>query len=373
MSAVDLAKQLMVIGRQLQAMEQRLTHPSNAPTLPLALQQLLTDPLARLSGLIQPLANWPVPQPTSDDSARGLAPSQRSPHASELRVGSRVERPQPAANTPTGWGEPYSSSARGEATQPFSSTPEPMPVWSGRTGEARKTPPVTPGQGARLTREASALLSILQLNMAHPAEPPTGTAPGGMLATGPGAGAVADSGHAARARSAAARGLLPPVPNLAEPQVSPTVKNTSMVTHGQDDGTTTTPLLEIAPSHERTPATRNLSDRLYLPQAALGAELSPQSVFPLPPEEGERGSVWASSEIPLTPALPQREREATGVAGPAAPLIMGPMPPVDAIFPPQLADPSHGLLHAAQLEQVMEALADRLELMLLRAYGTTGA
>jgi hypothetical protein len=48
------------------------------------------------------------------------------------------------------------------------------------------------------------------------------------------------------------------------------------------------------------------------------------------------------------------------------------MPPVDEIFPPQLADLSHGL-QAAQLEQIMEALADRLELMLLRAYGTTGA
>jgi hypothetical protein len=30
-------------------------------------------------------------------------------------------------------------------------------------------------------------------------------------------------------------------------------------------------------------------------------------------------------------------------------------------------------LHAVQLEQIIDALAERLELTLLRAYGTTGA
>ena len=362
----------MVIGRQLQAMEQRLTHPSIAPRLPPVLQQLLTDPLARLTELLQPLANWPVPQPTSADPARGLAPSQRSAYASELRIGSWVGRPQPAADASTSRGEPHWSSARGEATQPFSGTPEPMDMSPGRSGEVKETHAVLPGQGARLTREASALLSILQCNVARPIEPPVLTAPGVALATGPSSGAVAGPGHPAKARGAAARGVLPRVPNLAEPHVYPAVKDTPMVTHALDDATTTTPLLEIVPSQERTPATLNLSDRLHLPQADIGAELSPQIVFPLRPEEGGGGGAWASREIPLTPALSQWQREVTGVAGPVAPSIMGPMPPADEIFPPELADLSHGL-NAAQLEQIMEALADRLELMFLRAYGTTGA
>jgi len=257
MSAVHLAEQLMVIGRQLQAMEQRLTHPSIAPTLPPVLQQLLTDPLCRLTELLQPVANWPVPQPSSADPVRGSALSQRSPHASEPRVGSRVGGPQPAADAYTGWGGLHRSSARGEATQPFPNTPEPLHMSPERSGAASERPAVPPGQGARLTREASALLSILQFNVAHPVEPLAVTAPGDALATGPGANAVAGPEHPADARGAAARGVSPRVPNLAEPHMYPAVKETSMVTHDQDDATITTPLLEIASAPERTPATPN--------------------------------------------------------------------------------------------------------------------
>ena len=65
MTPVDLAEQLLAIGRQLQATERRLTRTSSKLELPPVLQQLLTDPMARLADMLQPLTNWPVPQPAA--------------------------------------------------------------------------------------------------------------------------------------------------------------------------------------------------------------------------------------------------------------------------------------------------------------------
>jgi hypothetical protein len=82
MTTVDLADQLLAIGRHLQATERRLTRTSSRLELPPVLRLLLTDPIARLADLLQPFTNWSVSQPPADDSARTLAPSRWPPHVS---------------------------------------------------------------------------------------------------------------------------------------------------------------------------------------------------------------------------------------------------------------------------------------------------
>jgi hypothetical protein len=161
---------------------------------------------------------------------------------------------------------------------------------------------------------------------------------------------------------------------MAEQRLYLAVENSSMTADAQDDAATAMPLMAIAPPQERTPATLNLDDHLYLPQADRGTDLSVQTVFPLPPGEsvGEGGRAWAHDLLPLTPVLSPWERETKGMSGPVSPLLVGPIPPADETFGAEPVAPSHGL-NAVQIEHIIDALAERLELMLIRAYGTTGA
>ena len=374
MTTVDLADQLLAIGRQLQATERRLIRTSSRLELPPVLRLLLTDPIARLADLLQPFTNWSASQPTADDSARTSTPSRWPPHVSSAPGNSQGGRPWPAAEASATWDQPQGSAAPGEAIRSSLSTPESMDMLSGRTGIVGETQTVSPGQRVRLTRAPSGLLSILQSNMAHLVEPPAVTAPDAAQGTGRDSPPTSGPGHPSDAWSATAYGIPSGVPHMDEHPLYVAVENASMATNNPDDAATALPRMGIAPRQKPTPATLTLDDHLGLPQADIGTEVSLQAVYPTSPGAGEgaRGRAGTSGSLPLTPALSQWEREVKGAVGPVAPVMMGPSLWTDETFPPERIDLPHEL-NAAQLDQIVDALAERLELMLIRAYGTTGA
>src|SRR5262245_16724830 len=105
MRTVDVAEQLLAIGRRLQAMERRLTQPPPVLELPLVFQQLLVDPLARLGDLVRPFANWPPPQQAPDVPTPSSTLMHRWPPASQPPIAPPAGRPPPVAAAAPGRGE----------------------------------------------------------------------------------------------------------------------------------------------------------------------------------------------------------------------------------------------------------------------------
>ena len=269
MTTVDLAEQLLAIGRQLQATERRLTRTSSKPELPPVLQQLLTDPMARLADMLQPLTDWPGLGRTADDSVRAAAPYRWSQHASWTLGNSPEGRPWRATDAsasgdqPRGWPR---LARRPDRSQHAGSHGYDVAKDKCRRGDANG---LAGSARPSLTRGPSGLLSILQSNVAHPVEPAAITAPGVVRATGEISPPASDPRHPSNVWSAVAHGAPSGVPKTDEHTLYVAVENASMVSNAPDDAATALSRMAIAPRLERTPVTLNLDNDLDLPQADI--------------------------------------------------------------------------------------------------------
>src|SRR6476660_431444 len=90
MNAVDVAEQLIAVGRQWQAMERKLRQPVVALESFATLSALLVDPVARLSDLLVPHIN---PQPAPHPPA-SLKPA--APYPWQIQSGTPLDAPDEA-------------------------------------------------------------------------------------------------------------------------------------------------------------------------------------------------------------------------------------------------------------------------------------
>lgn len=345
MTIVDLAEQLQAIGRQLQTTERRLSRLPAVLEFPPALRQLLTDPLARLTDLLQPFVSWPAPQPPPDELTPALAPSRRSPPAAQPSRDLQGGQPLPAAAACTGWGPQWSPDRREHTPAlpiPSAAVDVPMPRWSTASAGLQTAPPP---QGTRLTRERAALLSILQSSVAPTGEPSAVTGADGVLAPPTGTGAAAGAAH------------IPHRDTAAEPIVA--------AAQAREGG---------APATPRLAATGNA---LWLSTAAAeqtaqrpGLQPGTGSAIQRSPERPVRADAAAENFLTV-PSLALDHPYPLAPSTPNLDTLLHP-PGGDATSGQEIVGPSQALT-AVQLEQIMQALVERLELTLLRAYGTTGA
>lgn len=353
MNPVDAAEELLAVGRRLQALERQLRQPVVALAAVGAWRELAADPVARLADLLAPYAN-PAHAPQPPVPARASSPYRRearpaAPHGVSLAA--TVLPGEMDGVVPTDRFQFAESGVRDAAGESSWDRPE-------MSDPQRPAEPVQP-DGVRLTRAPSSLLAILQSNVRPPDQgsgaPPSSSASGRAatwpaLLTEPGAHRPV-GGHATISGNRPAAPIAPPPENPGRAQASPWVWN-----GGRSAGQA-----EAAEADMKFPAAD------VPPAADFGEQdggwpvhggAQPAIVQP-PPARNEGGF-----ELP--------NRATTGAADSGGNLSWpAALPPPDdgAIW--QEPTTTTSALSAEQIDQILDALDERLELMLLRMYGTS--
>ncbi len=351
-TGTDATARLAALGRRLLAREQRLRRPAAPLQRPLLWVQLFVDPLAVLE-------------------ARLAAPGAPAAAAGQ---GAEADRAAPGFAWPA-------------APPPVPAAPPPRTADAGPNAEAG--PPVSPPApaqssalppaGLRLTRDQTALQAILHANLGP--EPPAD----GRRETGP---------------ETTAAPALPAFPFVADTPAA--VSQTGWLAQSAQTGAARRSDTAVQPASVGEEGQTAAGAASPAAQTQVGAAAPPANGQAHP--GGGHMSAWPRQEQTLAqavhaaalpgeplhgtpfsrPGAAARRLEDQGagastavgpaLAPPAAPVNWGtataPPPDVGLVWAED--EPAASPLSSAQINQVLTALDERLELLLLRMYGTAG-
>jgi hypothetical protein len=388
MNAVDAAEQLMAVGRRLQALERQLQRP----VVPLASGgvwgELAADPVARLSDLLASCANQtPASLPPVPSRASPPYRWEARPAASRDASPSTTVPPEEVVGIAPPERFPFADETPRGMTRRF---PGDAPTISDLAHAAEPSQP----DGVRLTRAPSSLLSILQSNL-RPTDQANATPPSSGSGTeSPRLGAQAEPGElrpvggntAISGNRPADRAAQQSSGDPARAQALFWARNDSRA-GGQAEplespvhlGEDVFPASEgFVESGEGWPSRGDMHPAPLRPPSPVYAEARFDPLHRSATASVDSGSVlrWPAFPPPIDDGAIWWEPASTAnhPSGDGAiwrePTSATNHPSDDgAIWQEPASTTSH--LSDEQIDQILDALDDRLELMLLRMYGTS--
>lgn len=352
MNAVEAAEQLIRLGRQVQRQEGRLLLPVAPLLLAPVPDRLLADPLAALEDLLAAASGAPPPL--------AATPRQRGPQ----RRGPQDASPFAPASQPAA---PRQGDAGAErdvpAWRPVPAAPaEPVPGRAPSPGQERAASPgalagregTSPAAPVRLAQRQSTLLNILRANVGEAEAPAAGGQAGDRLPPHLLClGAAQAEAQEAGAQEAGHTPLPPAGGDL--PAAGAAAGAPAWGAAPADLPAWATPgAMEIA-------MLTGWGGGALSPAEAAGSSALPRPAWPLPQEAGAAGAAVG------------RQVETAAGGGRTVGL---PAPAASGAGPEEVWAGAAGAfldrpLSAAQIEQVLAALDERLELQLLRIYGAS--
>lgn len=356
MNAVEAAQQLMQVGRQMQALEQRLRMPLAALYVDEKWRELLVDPGTRFAELLA-MYDSPPPAAQSSDPAHPVAsfPWQNAP---EITSTPAIE-----------WERPDGQIAATPMVKPAPHA-DVLPVASTLD---HPQPPSSSPTSRRLTRDRSSLLSILNANLQADTQSRSSIAGTEAVPLSssryqlhqpqalsrPQLGTHAISGqvdrphtHPADDQPDAGRLLVEPVHRPAE-MGSSALAATTLRQSGQrtePSSSSTQHPLDFRPVSDEAQALRH----------------EPREANDFQPVADEVGRGWTQGKVMPNASQPRPVPSAEAYSVSDRPPVVEDdpnWPAATSATPP---------LSSAQIDQILDALDERLELMLLRMYGTAG-
>lgn len=352
MNAVEAAEQLIRLGRQVQRQEGRLLLPVAPLLLAPVPDRLLADPLAALEDLLAAASGAPPPL--------AATPRQRGPQ----RRGPQDASPFARASQPAA---PRQGEAGAERdVSPWRPVPaalaEPVPGPVPGPGQERAASPgalagpeaASPPAPVRLAQRQSTLLHILRANVGEAEAPAAGEQAGDRLPPRPlRLGAAQAEAQQAGAQQAGTAPLPPAGGYLPAASTAAGAAAWGAAPADLPAG--------AAPGAMEIAMLTGWGGGALPPAEAAGSSALPRPAWPLSQEAGAAGAavgwqVEAAAGAGRTVGLPAPAASEAGPeevwAGTAGAFLDRP-------------------LSAAQIEQVLAALDERLELLLLRTYGAS--
>jgi len=344
MNAVDAAEDLLKIGRQLQAIERTLCLSPALAGPPSGWQALFADPTVRLEELL----------------ARHSTPSGTARVAGHQPPATPIDWPM--ATSPAAQSNDKQRDAGANLRQPQRQTPA--------AGTNLPYLGVAPsGQGIQLARDHTALQSIVNANLhstSHSQPAVTNQ----------------DGDRHAQLQSAAGGQTGPAARQLRSGTYDAVVALSSGPGDMRNAGAHGDQTPEASPAHQRSamsatgPSLRSLEPGAHASAQTPGVDLAHGAISAdsneVAPASIEGGAVaqWGHS-APIWPDDVNIGQPGTERAGPwhgAQPASSAPSQEEGGMIRTEHTV-NTGLLHPVQVEQILDAFNERLELLLLRAYG----
>ncbi|MBV7336005.1 hypothetical protein KFU94_48770 [Chloroflexi bacterium TSY] len=358
MNAVEAAEQLIMVGRQMQALEQRL-HISIVDQETWKIwHELLMDPAERLAALL-----------TVDYSARSAPQSADSGHSAPFfPLDTQTATMSPADL------DQNRRSARVNATDMRWSTPAEDAHSSPSTPNHLSQPSTPTTPSVRLTRDRSSLLSILNANVRADSQPVLQTAE--IQPTLPLTSQAPQVAATARpdVRSTETRTDLQGTPagdNSQIDHLTQWVTEQTTVTEHPASTQDTPPYNELV-SHTSAAISEPESQEEFRTETnivrsagGLDADMDINAVDIRDDSTNQQAHHTTPVHAPQRPSTISADAQSTNTTTWSA---ATPMYGTGSTRP----DPTNTPLSDAQIEQILNALDERLELMLLRTYGTSG-
>jgi len=355
MNAVDVAEQLVTIGRRVQQVERQLRQPVVALEAFTQLGELWVDPVARLAALVAPHIHPP--------------PARRPPAALRLPASERfdflLDSPRDGSGTALRSPDEGGMDVPRDRLRPAAARERDLdpgaPLHAPGTVDTQHAPTGVLVGGVRLTRDRSSLLSLLQSNIQ-----PTGAQPSSPAVVGRPARPVAttEPGDGAAGNRPVAAAGTPPV-HWAPPW---TADNSSLVpTLAGDEHSSRVGMSGGEPQRQ-----------------AFGDYPALSALDSLSPSAGVVGSDqgWAGGHEPHATTAPWVHPMRGDTRRRGAPLadiateqdafdLWSGVTPALSVDVTNWDEPTPAPvpLSALQIDQILDALDDRLELLMLRAYG----